>query len=296
MKFALPQFALPRRLADPLAAHLRMGRVSNLPTVWSDCIAAWTIAKGSFEPTLAFMIVAISAVYVGGMYLNDACDAEWDAVHKPDRPIPSGRVGRNTAYAAAFACFAFGLSLAWGEGWLATLVCLALVATVVAYDVVHKVAPWSPLLMGACRALIYVAVAAAAANRFPLGLVLWGLALGAYVVGLSYLARAEAFGRVSSWSALGLLAVPPLLKLTGGIGPVAVLLVSLYAVWIAFALSRLFPPDRRDVGAAVSRLLAGICLVDLLACASEEFVSLWTLAILLCLWLALVLHRRIPGT
>ena len=40
--------------------------------------------------------------YLGGMYLNDAFDAEIDAAERPERPIPSGQVSARLIFHLGF--------------------------------------------------------------------------------------------------------------------------------------------------------------------------------------------------
>src|SRR3954453_21514837 len=82
---------------------LVLGRVSNLPTVWSNCLAGWALAgsvplTGDFrqmieQPVRLLVLCAgASLLYIGGMYLNDAFDADFDRQHRRERPIPSGAI------------------------------------------------------------------------------------------------------------------------------------------------------------------------------------------------------------
>ncbi|MBD5656399.1 MAG: UbiA family prenyltransferase, partial [Candidatus Eremiobacteraeota bacterium] len=70
---------------------LRLGRVSNLPTVWSNVLAGVVLAG---RPASGAGIVALALgcalLYVGGMLLNDAFDHPLDARERPERPIPAG--------------------------------------------------------------------------------------------------------------------------------------------------------------------------------------------------------------
>ena len=55
---------------------LKLGRVSNLPTVWTNALAGMVLAG---QPSVSgFLIVglALTLFYTGGMWLNDAFDAE----------------------------------------------------------------------------------------------------------------------------------------------------------------------------------------------------------------------------
>ena len=62
--------------------HLRilliLGRASNLPTVWSNCLAGWLLGGGGSLRRLGWLCVGATWLYVGGMYLNDAFDAQFD--------------------------------------------------------------------------------------------------------------------------------------------------------------------------------------------------------------------------
>lgn len=181
-------------------AYLRLGRVSNLPTVWTNVIAAAALATvGTERPGVASLLAVgtiVSAFYVGGMFLNDACDAGIDAIERPERPIPSGLVTRDhvlrvggalLALAILALALAFGLAAALGGG--------ALAAAIVLYDVHHKRNPLAPLVMAACRALIHLVVALALVGRVGLPVAVGAGALLAYVTILTAVAR-RAPGRV----------------------------------------------------------------------------------------------------
>ena len=80
--------ATPRLMGWKTA--LKLGRVSNLPTVWSNVIAAFALTGGAPLRVVVTAAVAMSLLYVGGMYLNDAFDRDIDASERANRPIPSG--------------------------------------------------------------------------------------------------------------------------------------------------------------------------------------------------------------
>jgi len=59
-------------------AYLLLARVSNLPTVWTNVLAAVAgagVSISGFDPGLAGVIIALSMLYSAGMFLNDVCDA-----------------------------------------------------------------------------------------------------------------------------------------------------------------------------------------------------------------------------
>src|SRR5688500_12546618 len=80
-----------------LRAYLLLARVSNLPTIWTNVTAAHVVVDASLG-TLLTGIVSISLFYTGGMFLNDAFDASFDAAARSDRPIPAGDVSRGRVF------------------------------------------------------------------------------------------------------------------------------------------------------------------------------------------------------
>ena len=181
---------------SPLDTALRLGRVSNLPTVWTNVAAGMALAGAGTLPVglLVGIGAAASLLYVAGMYLNDAFDARWDAVHRPERPIPAGEVAAGTVYAAGFAMLGAGVLLVRvaSDGHRPFIAALALAALIVSYDASHKRTPLAPLLMALCRVALYaLAALAAAPASLPLAFYIGAGALLLYLVFLSTLARKE---------------------------------------------------------------------------------------------------------
>ncbi len=190
---SLPADVIERPTALQIA--LRLGRVSNVPTVFTNVAAGMALAGGDLtSPLLPILGLAVALFYVGGMYLNDAFDARWDAANRPERPIPQGHVKTSTVFLAGFAM------LAAGAGAVAATVdsrpplyaAGALAGLIVLYDLSHKANPLAPLVMAACRVAVY-ALAALAVTTWPLpsAVHLGAAALFAYLVFLSTLARKE---------------------------------------------------------------------------------------------------------
>ena len=160
-----------------LRTALVLGRTSNLPTVWTDALAGAVLAGGSAtDPRLPALLHALSLCYLAGMFLNDAFDRAFDARFRPERPIPSGRATAAGVFAAGFGMLAAGVVLlgwtgfaAGGTGWRPLAAGTALAAAIVFYDLHHKNNPWSPVVMGLCRALVYVVAGCAVAAEAPGG-------------------------------------------------------------------------------------------------------------------------------
>jgi 4-hydroxybenzoate polyprenyltransferase len=275
-----------------------LGRVSNLPTVWSNCLAGWWLGGGENFANLPFLFFGVSALYLGGMYLNDAFDVDFDRQHRPERPIPSGAISLPVVW---------GWGLAWlGLGALSLIVigkttgalALVLILCIIVYDATHKVITASPWLMGACRFWIYV-IAGSTASRGVNGWPIWcGVALALYVAGLSHMARVESSrARIPRWP-LALLVTPVFLALLmnpGGNRVPALWLSLILVLWIARCVRPLFQGGQVNVGRIVSGLLAGIVFVDWLAVAPGCPPAL-NAVFLILFGATLGLQRFVPAT
>lgn len=283
-------------LIRPRAA-LVLGRVSNLPTVLSNALAGLTQAGADWTPqSLAAAVLALVLFYVGGMYLNDAFDAEIDARERPARPIPRGDAARGAVFAAGFALLGLGIAAAFLAGPLAGLAGAALAAAILLYDAVHKRTALAPLIMGLCRLLAYVTAALMAGGEAMPALLVGGLGLFCHVVGLTYAARQEAYDRLGSAWPLAVLAVPLGWALWSALGhPLALALWAALAVSAALALRFLFRRSRGDVPRAVVTLIAAIALYDAVLVAAAGQAGL-AVAAALCFPLTLALQKLVPGT
>lgn len=279
-----------------LDVFLRLGRVSNLPTIWTNALAGAVLAApvaGVSPVTVVLAALALSCFYVGGMWLNDAFDARIDAAERAARPIPNGEVALSTVYAGGAAFLLAGVGIGALTG--ALLPALLLVAAIVLYDWLHKRTVFSPVIMGAARCLAYV-FAGAASGSVTAAVILGGAGLFAYVVGLTYAAKQEAYDRLGAAWPLSVLALPIVLLAWmsgGGVWPL-LLLLGLIAL-MAFAVHRLFRRTKGDVPVAVVTLIAGISLYDAVVIAAAGFPLLGLLAVA-GFGATLLLQRVAPGT
>jgi 4-hydroxybenzoate polyprenyltransferase len=254
-------------------AYLKLGRVSNLPTVWTNVLAGAMLGGASAAPSVLFaLVMGLSLAYVGGMFLNDAFDRRIDARERPERPIPSGQVSAAEVFAIGFgllvasvvvvACLVFvtGVSRPFG----AIAAALALAALIVLYDAWHKENPASPVVMGACRAAVYVTAGLAAGGTLTLPLALGAVSLGGYVVGLTFVARQENRTTFRGIWPLALLAAPVAVALwTTPRSIQAFMAVALFVVWVVRAAWPLIASGQHvNVPKAVISLIAGIALLD----------------------------------
>jgi len=287
-----------------LTPYLLLGRVSNLPTVWTNTLAGATLAGAAIAPGRVILLAAaFSLLYTGGMYLNDAFDRKVDARERPERPIPSGRVRAGSVFAIGFGLLGMGIltvaaaALGLPGGGLGAVASGALLAGVItAYDAWHKANPLSPVVMGLCRVLVYLTAALAVASA--IGPAVWGgaVVLLSYLIGLTYVAKQENLTEVRHLWPLAFIGAPFLYAwrslLDAGAGAILYLA---FLGWVAFAVSLLVRPRRRDIRRAVVSLIAGISLLDalLIAGAGEPARALWAVA---GFALTLAFQRWVPGT
>ena len=278
-----------------LAAAMKLGRISNLPTVWTNAIAGSVLAGQASAGSILIVSIALSLFYIGGMWLNDAFDAEIDARERKERPIPTGAVSAQTVFIGAFAMLGLGVLIAFTLGLQAGLAGLALALAVVLYDWLHKRTILSPVIMGVTRFFCYI-LAAAAVFRITGPLVLGAFGLLAYIVGLTYAAKQEAYDRLDRAWPLAVLAVPLIYSLAQSLHEVLALLIwiGLLAV-VLIALRLLFRRNKGDVPKAVVTMIAGISLYDasLIAGTGQSALALLAVGGFV---LTLILQRAVSGT
>ena len=172
---------------------LKLGRVSNLPTVWTNVIAGVALATLEVDWKVVVPVaIAASLLYVAGMYLNDAFDRRWDAEHRPERPIPAGEVSARLVFQVGVGMMAAALIvLAVAAGSRALVAGGVLAGLIVLYDASHKGSRFAPAIMGLCRVAVYGVAATAAGRTFAPPVVAGAAFLFCYLVLLSSIARRE---------------------------------------------------------------------------------------------------------
>ncbi len=292
-----------------LSLALRLGRISNLPTVWTNVMVGGLLAGGGLadvhmDVRLPLLMLALSLFYVGGMFLNDAFDREFDTAHRPERPIPAGEVSARQVFAWGYGLLALGLAgvaLAsrGADGlpaWRAVASGTALAAAIVLYNAHHKGNVLSPLIMGLCRVFVVLSAAYAFASVLPAPVVMAAVALLCHLIGLTYIAKQEHLGRIGALWPVAFLAWPVVYGLALALNaPQAWGPLVLYAALLLFALGRLRRRAPGDVPRAVVTLIAGMSVLDavLLAGAGHTGAALLAIAAFV---LTLLLQKWISGT
>ena len=255
-----------------------LARISNLPTAWTNVTAGWLLAGGGLhDGRLAWLILAGSLLYTGGMMLNDAADVKFDREHRKERPIPSGQVSLRAVWVVSIVMLLTGATIAAVSGASPKLTAF-LVGGIVFYDLYHKQWAGSVIIMGCCRLLLYLMAASAVVPFTPAGPVLalpYAVALGCYVVGITLSARLERKSGAPPVAmlmlAFALLYTPAIVCAmrfsSAGGSSLQVVVLGVFAVLVAYATHTL-RKGAAAVGRAVGWLLAGIAIVDALAIAT----------------------------
>ncbi|WP_053717894.1 SCO3242 family prenyltransferase [Saccharothrix sp. NRRL B-16348] len=175
-----------------MRAYAELVRAPAALTVLGDTLAGAAAAGLPLRGRRLLLPLSSVALYWSGMALNDWADRELDAVERPERPIPSGRVTPRAALTAAVLLSATGLGLAAVAGGRDALaVAVPVAAAVWSYDTVLKDTAAGPLAMAACRGLDVLLGAGRerAVSALPAAAVMAG-----HTLGVTALSRGEVRG------------------------------------------------------------------------------------------------------
>lgn len=283
---------------------LDLGRVSNLPTVWTNAVAGMVLAGSSATDwRLAVVLLSMTAAYTGGMFLNDAFDADIDARERPERPIPSGKVSSRSVFFWGYSMLALSLVLIVicavgndGGGWPAIVSIIALCLAITLYNAWHKGNTFGPLIMGSCRMLVYTTAGLALTDQ-PDKILYLGASISlCYLIGLTYTAKQENLGVVSNMWPLLFLLTPILFALYSLSAQTLVILpLVLLSIWLLVVMRYLIRRQAGDIPRAVVSMIAGISLMDALFIASTGNIQ-WMLLCILGFLATLRLQKWIAGT
>jgi hypothetical protein len=189
-----------------LAELVRAPAALSVP---GDSLAGAAAAGWPAGRRTALLPVASVSLYWAGMALNDWADRELDAVERPERPVPSGRVSPRTALGLATGLTATGVGLAAVAGGVpAAVVASALAGAVWAYDLSAKSGPVSTAVMASTRGLDVLLGAAAGGAPALRRAVAPAALLAAHTAGVTALSRGEVHGtsRTTARGAVGVTA------------------------------------------------------------------------------------------
>ncbi len=305
-----------------LRAYLELARPANVITAFADILAGlsavWSLSLStrmggdlavSIVPetlgvqTVFTLLAATAGLYAGGVVLNDFFDADLDAVERPERPIPSGRVSKIGAAVFGTVLLLTGIVLASFVSLWSFLVATAVALLVVIYDAAGKRhGVWGPINMGLCRGgNLLLGVSALPAMLAEL----WFLALlpVVYIGAVTAVSRGEVHGGSAS---TGILAI----ALAGGVAAALLLLGirigyrSVQALpFVVLFIALIFPafiqaakrPSPEHIRRAVKRGVLSLVVMD--ASLAAGFAG-WPvgLAVLALLPISMGLARLFPVT
>jgi hypothetical protein len=209
----------------PRASLLTWLQLMRLPTVFtalSNILCGYLITHLSprlkidelaSQRELWLLLGSTVGLYLGGMILNDVFDAKLDAIERPERPIPSGRISRQAAAIFGALLMLGGVVAAAFVGTPSLVVATLIVPCVLAYNGFLKSTVAAPLGMGTCR-FLNLMLGASAVPDLPSLLQSTPLTAAAglaiYIVGVTVFARNEA-----GTSNMGLLILGLVLVLSG---------------------------------------------------------------------------------
>ncbi len=283
----IPAPSQPRAALNAWSALPELTRPGLLLTVWSNAIAGWWLGGGGPAPVVPWVFAGLTLIFLGGALLHDAFDAEWDALHAPQRPIPSGRIRYKIVWRAGLVLASAGTVVLISRGPVFAALGLTLVSAAILYNALHRLRAAAPLLMGLGRLTVYLLGAAAGGWGID-GLAIWsGLAMAAYAAGVEEIRRAAASRRVPATPPVALLAAPiglAFLVNAGGYRATAAWLSLVLAVWLGVSLRGVLLKRPANTG-SLARLRSGMIPADWLAALTAPrgvalvFLSLWLLSL-----------------
>jgi 4-hydroxybenzoate polyprenyltransferase len=147
-------------------AYLELMRPANIVTSCADILAGFAVSgflvlmnqeiggQGTLDglEQLAWLLIATTGLYGGGVVFNDVFDAELDTQERPERPIPSGRASLGGATLWGILLLGVGVVAAAQVSWLSATLAPIVALAALFYDAFGKHHPiFGPLNMGICR-------------------------------------------------------------------------------------------------------------------------------------------------
>jgi 4-hydroxybenzoate polyprenyltransferase len=227
-------------------------------SVPGDAVAG-AAAAGCLGPRTAGIAAASTLLYWAGMAANDWADRGVDAVERPQRPIPSGRVRPVQALAVAGGLTAAGLALAGVTGGRRTALTAGLLAAAVwGYDLRLKSTAAGPAGIALCRGLDVLMGASPARIRRAVGP---AAVVAAHTYAVTELSRREVTGADRTLPAVTMAVTAGVAAAAAGTGTpgrrhggrvVTAALASWYATAFGRAQGRaMVQPDAANIRAAV---------------------------------------------
>lgn len=290
-----------------LFAYLQLTRPANVITAladiwagfavagaWTFTVQNWGMDDRSALINLAWLSLGTIGLYAGGVAFNDVFDAELDAVERPERPIPSGRVSKSSAAWMSFLLLVLGVVAAAQVNVMAAGIALVVAVLAVVYDYWGKHQTiLGPINMGLCRTgnlLLGISVVPVLLSTFwPLGL----LPL-VFVAAITMISRGEVHGknRTALYGGLGLYGI--VILVIGAMPFVHDTIIWEVLPFLALLSYMVFPPlikairtqDPKLIGKSVKAAVISLIIVN--ASIAAAFAG-WQIGIIVLLLLPISL-------
>jgi 4-hydroxybenzoate polyprenyltransferase len=300
---ALLQHRGRRPTGTYVCGYLELARPANLLTAAANVLAGYAAAGMPEHARLPYLATSGVCLYAGGIVFNDVFDRNLDAVERPERSIPSGRVPVRNAVVFGACLLMAAVGLAFRASVASGTLAIAIACAALVYDSVAKHHPIAgPLNMGLCRGMnVLLGVSAAPAMLLER----WYLVLlpTAYVSAITIAGAGEVHGgsKRRSAVALALMLVSgsaiPALYWGGSFAVAAAAPFVLLLAWRVFPsyLRALHVPDASHLRHAVRTGVLSLVLLD--AAVAAGYAGLWYgLALLLLLPAASLIARLFSVT
>jgi 4-hydroxybenzoate polyprenyltransferase len=142
--------------------YLRLMRPANIVTSIADILAGVAISgyfvnrSNDAAALIPVIMLCVSTVglYGGGVVFNDLFDADLDSVERPERPIPSGLIGKKEALVLGSVLLLIGILFALFVSLLSATLAFLIALAALIYDKWGKHQPvLGPVNMGTCRGM-----------------------------------------------------------------------------------------------------------------------------------------------
>ncbi len=283
---------------NKVKAYLTLFRISNLPTILSNVLVGITLSRVyTHSFTLWQVFFSCAAFYTAGMVFNDIFDYRWDKKHRPERPLVVGYISKIHALVTGISLIVFALICLIIVHLSAFWSGLVLLFFIMLYNLRHKENPASPVIMGLCRAMVYIIALIAFAPGAKISIV-WipATLLMCYLVGLTHIASHEHQRKKISQSSALLLYLPVVYAIysqTHSFNYTTLCLLILNVLWVSYCLYSIF---KGKIANGITQLIAGIALVDGLFISIYGKNSLFLSACLSCWLLTLFFQKYIRAT
>lgn len=180
--------------------YLQLMRPANLVTAVADILAGLSLAKFIFSTdtlsiqTIILLSISTVGLYGGGVVFNDVFDAELDAIERPERAIPSGKVSKQNAIILGVLLLAIGIFCASIISSESMIIAFSVAVLALVYDKFGKHNTFlGPINMGLCRGgnlLLGMSVMMSSLQEF------WwiGIIPVLYIAAITMISRGEVHG------------------------------------------------------------------------------------------------------